>query len=105
MTLQGGFTPAIIALIIADFDEKPTWKDAEVLDGLDLGHFDGWGGEGKKGHADRREKGKEEKKQSRKKRKKKSTHAIACAMTESCEWRGQIWICLGATGTFVCRVA
>lgn len=40
MTLQGGFTPAIIALIIADFDEKPTWKDAEVLDSLDLGHFD-----------------------------------------------------------------
>ena len=32
-------------------------------------------------------------------------HAIACAMTESCEWRGQIWIRLGATGATVCRVA
>ena len=32
------------------------------------------------------------------------THVIACAMTESCEWRGQIWICLRATGTNVCRV-
>lgn len=45
------------------------------------------------------------KRQSRKKRKKKKTQEIACAMTESCEWRGQIWIFLGATGTIVCRVA
>ena len=40
MALQRRFTPAMIALLIADFDEKPTWKDAEVLNGLDLGHSD-----------------------------------------------------------------
>ena len=39
--------------------------------------------------------------QSRKKRKKKMPQG----MTESCEWRGQIWLFLGATGTVVCRVA
>ena len=77
MTLQGGFAPAKIALIIADFDEKPTWKDAEVLDGLDLGHLDCWGevGRRKRGGEEtggrRREK---RKRQSRKKRKKESRY-------------------------------
>ena len=47
MALQCRFTPAIIAPLIADFDEEPAWKDAEVFDGLDLGHFGCWEGEEK----------------------------------------------------------
>lgn len=35
---EGTLAPAIVAVLIGDFDEEPTGKDAEVLDGLDDGH-------------------------------------------------------------------
>ena len=69
MTFQCRFTPAIIALFIADFYEQPAWKDSEVFDGLDLGHFDRWGGEEKESPGSRREKRRE----SRKNREEKCT--------------------------------
>ena len=56
MALQCRFTPAIIALLIADFDEEPAWKDTEVFNGLDLGHVDGWGGKERETEGRRREK-------------------------------------------------
>ena len=59
MALQCRFTPAIIALLIADFDEEPAWKDAEVFDGLDPGHFGCWEGEEKEARGNRRGKSRE----------------------------------------------
>ena len=84
MALQCRLAPAIVALLITDLDEKPTWKDAEVLDGLDLGHFANWVRDEK----ERRGKRRDNKVQSRKKWKQEKTRAITCAMIESCEWRG-----------------
>ena len=102
MAFQCRFTPTIVALLVADLDEQPSWKDAEVLNGFDLGHFDGRSREEK----ERRGSWGEEKKESRiTGLKMEKTHVFACAMTESCEWRGQKWISLGATGRIVCRVA
>ena len=83
VALQCRLAPAMIALLIADFDEKPTWKDAEVLNGLDLGHVayrvrnekERWG------------KRRDDKTQSRNWKQEK-TRAITCVMIESCEWRG-----------------
>ena len=59
MTLQCRFTPAIIALLIANFDEEPAWKDTEVFDGLDLGHFGSWEGEEEETRGNRREESRE----------------------------------------------
>lgn len=47
MAFECRFTPAIIALFIGYFDEEPTWKDTEVLDCLDLDHFEWWRSERK----------------------------------------------------------
>ena len=76
MALQCRLAPAIVALFITDFDEKPTWKDAEVLDSLDLGHVDNWVREEK----ERRGKRRDYKVQSRKKWKQEKTRAITCAI-------------------------
>ena len=59
MALQRRFTPAIIALLVADFDEEPAWKNAEVFDGLDLGHFGSWEGEEEGTRGNRRGKSRE----------------------------------------------
>ena len=59
MALQCRFTPAIIALLVADFDEEPARKDTEVFDGLDLGHFGCWEGEEKERGGKWREKSRE----------------------------------------------
>ncbi|BAE54861.1 unnamed protein product [Aspergillus oryzae RIB40] len=37
---EGAFTPAVVSIFIYYFDEKPSGKDSEILDGLDLGHGD-----------------------------------------------------------------
>ena len=101
MALQCRFTPAIIALLVADFDEEPARKDTEVFDGLDLGHFGCWEGEEKERGGKWREKF--ERRREDQGEEVCNRMQWLCAMTESCEWRGQIWIRLGATGAFVCR--
>ena len=39
MTFEGSFAPAMLTLLIADFDKEPTRQDAEILNGFNLWHF------------------------------------------------------------------
>lgn len=96
MALQCRFAPAIVAVLIADFDEKPTWKDTEVLNGLNLGHFGLLGG--KRGGSDvKKGKGGEEAIT----RKEEEEEYPCNRMGGDRELRVAR---LGATGTLVCRV-
>ena len=59
MALECGFTPAVIALLIANFDEEPAWQNTKVFDGLDLGHFGCWEGEEEETGGNRRQESRE----------------------------------------------
>lgn len=59
MALQCRFTPSIIALLIADFDEEPAWKDAKVFDSLNLSHFGCQEGEEEETRGNRKEESRE----------------------------------------------
>lgn len=38
VTFQGRLPPTVDPVLVDDLYEKPPWKDAKVLDGLDFGH-------------------------------------------------------------------
>lgn len=41
MTFQGRLSPAMVVVLIADFDKQPARQDTEILDGFDFHHDDG----------------------------------------------------------------
>lgn len=40
MTFEGRLSPAMVVVLVADFDEQPAGQDAEILDRFDFHHDD-----------------------------------------------------------------